>query len=386
MPVSERRLLIFAALIRLIPAIFIYGTEDVSAWHRCARIMSSGGNPYDTPQLISWPPLWPALAWISLHTADMTGLPFSFVVKLFPIAADLALTVVLLRAASEFALPRYFTAAAFAFNPVAIYTSAIHGNFDSIPALFLTLAIVFATREAADGSGVRTGFWLGIGAAFKTWPLLALPGVIASSAPRRRQLMVCLIAVGIFAAALLLPWPLIGSAAIASILRYRGFFGWWGITSIEFLSGHALPDMARTLLFYGAMGGTALLLLVKRTPPALGALLLLETFYLVTPGFGLQYLLWIVPVALIADQKRALAYSALAGALILFELMVRPYTGHLFESLRFLPHSDFARNYGHAVEHRYTAAGRLILWLYFGYWWISTTVRVVTSKTERRVT
>lgn len=375
----QRRLFLFAMLARLIPATFIFGTEDVSAWHRCGLIIASGANPYDTPTLISWPPLWPLIAWFSYVTSEAMGLPFPLVVKLFPIGADIILTFVLYSAAGDFGLPRYFTAAAYAFNPIAIYASAIHGNFDSIPALCLTLAIIDTGRQPAEPNGVRAGAWLGIGAAFKTWPLLILPAIVSGARPLRRQITIAAVATGVFLAALLLPWPVIGTSAIASIFRYRGFHGWWGVTSIEFLTGRELPGRSVSWIFYGVMAAAALLLLAKRTAAPRAALLLLLTFYLATPGFGLQYLLWIVPIALIADPRRCLAYSGLAGVIILFELIVRPYTGHPFDSLRFLPHSDFARSYGGPIDHRYTAAGRLILWLFFVYWWAVTLIAVVRN-------
>ena len=376
----QRRLLVLAAIVRLIPAVFIYGTEDVSAWHKCGQLMASGVNPYDTPDLISWPPLWPVLAWFSYVTSEATGLPFSFVVKLFPIGADLILIWLLFSAAAELSLPVYLTAAAYAFNPIAIYTSAIHGNFDAIPALFVTLAIIAAIRESADPNGVRAGAWLGIGAAFKTWPLLILPAFLSGTRVLRRQVTIAAVAIGVFLAAALLPWPLIGDAAIVSVARYRGFHGWWGIPAIEFLSGHDLPPRAESLIFYAAMAAVALLVLAKKTSVPRAALLLLLTFYVATPGFGLQYLLWIVPVALIADQRRCLAYSTIAGTLILFELAVRPYTGHWFDAIRLLPHSDFARSYGGPADHRPTAAGRLLLWFFFAYWWLVTLVAVLRNR------
>ncbi len=382
MNTPERRLLLAAALIRLIPAAFIYGTEDVSAWHKCAAIMASGHNPYDTPLLISWPPLWPVLTLLSHGIAEATAVPFSLVVKVFPIAADVIVTAVLYAIASDFGLPPFLTAAAYAFNPIAVYTSAIHGNFDSIPALCLTMAILYVCC-LDDKTGMRAGVWLGVGAAFKTWPLLILPALVTGSRPLRRQLTIAIVAIGVFLAALLLPWPFIGRSAIVSILRYRGYQGWWGITAIAFLSGHELPIRLVSFIFYVAMAAAALILLLKKTSAARGALLLLLTFYLATPGFGLQYLLWIVPIALIADQRRGLVYSGLAGALILFELAMRPYTGHPFDSIRFLPHADFARSYGGAIDHRYTAAGRLLLWLFFAYWWAVTIVAIVRSDALR---
>lgn len=357
---SEKRfasILLIALAVRLVPAALIFGTEDVAAWHRCAEIMASGGNPYDVPLLISWPPMWPVCTWIALIASEATKWPFYFVVKLFPIGADLLLTALLLLESREAAF-------AYALNPISIYVSAIHGNFDAIPTLFLTAAAMFASRQSLDRRGTTAGVWLGLGAAFKTWPLLMVPAF------GRRTAM---IAAAIFAFALLLSWPLIGTNAIFSIARYRGLRGFWGIPSIEFLTGMALPDR---WIFYVAMIAVALFVMWQRVPIFDGVLLLLLTFYVTTPGFGLQYLLWVVPIGLVADRRRCIIYSTLAAVIIFGELLLRPYTGHYFDSLRFLPHADFARNYGGVVDQKYTSLGRLVLWAWFGWWWRS---RVITA-------
>ena len=99
-----------------------------------------------------------------------------------------------------------------------------------------------------------------------------------------------------------------------------------------------------------------------------------------TPAFGLQYLLWIVPLALLVDDRRGLVYSALAGALIAWELMARPYTGHAGEIVRNLPHPGFVRAYGLGDDFRYTTIGRLALWAFFIYWWLATMVAVLRAR------
>jgi hypothetical protein len=117
-----------------------------------------------------------------------------------------------------------------------------------------------------------------------------------------------------------------------------------------------------------------MLLIATRTPAVHSALLLLLTFYVTAPGFGLQYLVWIVPIALLADQRRALVYSLLAGLLIAFEVLIRPYTGHIGEMVRVLPHAGYARAYGDVLDHTYTVIGRLVLWLFFCWWWLVTII------------
>src|SRR5919202_2987339 len=85
-------------LVRVILAWLFYGTSDVEAWQLLAQTLLEGGNFYAT-QLHNWPPLWiylAAAAWLG-HTA--TGLPFWFLVKLPPIAADGCVTLLLYRLA-----------------------------------------------------------------------------------------------------------------------------------------------------------------------------------------------------------------------------------------------------------------------------------------------
>jgi hypothetical protein len=368
-------LLALGLVLRIVPAVLIRGTDDVSSWQSWGWYLAQGRNPYQSPYLIAWPPLWPIWAGLSYVTADVTGIPFHAIGKLLPIAADLVLIAVLFEAAGEAA------AFAYALNPVSIYTTAIHGNFDALPALCLTVAVVAASRMEER----RAGWWLGIGAAIKTWPLLLLPAVIAPLRSLRTRVRAAAIAIGVFAGALLVALPA-GRSAVAGILSYRSAAGWWGISSISWLCGGCIPPAILSAIFYGAMAAVALLLLVKQTPAAEGTLLLLLTLFVTTPGFGLQYLVWLVPVALLADRRRALWYSALAAVLIAWEVLVRPYTGHIGETVRMLPHADYARSYGRGLDHRYTVLGRLPLWGFVCWWWLvtlATHARIRAPKLSR---
>ncbi|MDP9362443.1 MAG: hypothetical protein M3P29_13460 [Acidobacteriota bacterium] len=365
----ERRLLFIALFVRLVPAALIYGSDDVSGWETWGRMLAAGTNPYTSKYAIVWSPLWLLPAWFSYITSEAAHLPFYLVVKLFPIAADLILTLLLYAVAVEYGRSAYATALAYALNPISIYTSAVHGQFDPLPMLCLTIAVVLMRRSDSNSVPARAGAWLGIAAAFKTWPLFLLPALLAPLRTVRRQATLTLIAMGLFVAALFLPWPFLGTAPVIGVLVYRGTLNWWGISSIAFLRGAALPASVFTSIFFVAMGAVTVLVLVRKMPAASAALLLLLTFYVTAPGFGLQYLVWIVPIALLADQRRGLIYSVLGGLLIAFEVIVRPYGGHVGDMVRLLPHAGYARAYGGAADHTYTAAGRLMLWLFFCWWW-----------------
>jgi hypothetical protein len=368
----KERLLLIALVVRIVPAALIYGTDDVSGWWTWGKLLASGANPYLSKYPLVWPPFWLPFAWLSYGTAEATGLPFHFIIKLFPIAADVALTLFLYAMAEEFGCSPWKTALMYALNPIAIYSVAVHGQFDVIPTLCLTIAVVRMRHEPRP---VRAGFWLGVAAAFKTWPLFVLPALLAPLRSMWKRALVAIIAIGVFVAALLVPWPFFGRETVTGVLRYRGALSWWGLSSMAYLRGVAVSPSLFSIIFFASMGVISMLLIATRTPAVLGALLLLLTFYVTAPGFGLQYLVWIVPIALLADQRRGLVYSLLAGLLIAFEVLVRPFTGHIGEMVRILPHAGYARAYGGVADHTYTTIVRLVLWLFFCWWWLVTIIR-----------
>ena len=107
---SRDRLLLIALVARIVPAVLIYGTDDVSGWWTWGKLLAKGANPYLSKYPLVWPPFWLPFAWLSYVTAEATGLPFHFIVKLFPIAADVALTLFLYAVAKEYGCSPWTTA------------------------------------------------------------------------------------------------------------------------------------------------------------------------------------------------------------------------------------------------------------------------------------
>ena len=376
---DERRLFFTALLARLIPAFLIYGSQDVPNWETLGRTIMEGGNPWMTKYFVAWPPLWLPLTAIGYLFAETSPLPFYVAIKLFPITADLIVTFVLYFAASRFALPPYRTAMLFAVNPVSIYMSAVHGQFDPIPTMLMTIAVLMAAER--DPRGTRRGIALGIAAAFKTWPLFVLPALFAAARKWSVALCISLIACVIFAVAITAPALFLGMEHLRAPLQYRGELGWWGVSSIAVLAGSPPSEVLSRTIFYAAMPLVAIAILLRRPPAELGALLLLLTFYVSTPGFGVQYLVWIVPIALIADQKNATAYSIVAALLLIFEAVARPYSGVIGDTLRVLPEPGFSRAYGSPHDQFITCIARLPVWLFTIYWWLAAARKARRTRT-----
>ena len=375
----EQQLLLVTLAARLIPALLIYGSDDVQGWDTIGRTLLAGGNPYHTKYPVVWPSVWVLITALAHVISDGTPLPFHFAIKLFPIAADLAIVFALHAFADRFGARGFRTAMLYALNPISIYTTAIHGQFESLPALCLTMAAIVSAHPAGDVHGRRTGFWLGMGAAIKTWPLLVLPAFLAPRQKLWRRATIVLLALAIFFTFLAGPSLFVGFQPVRDAITYRGLGGWWGLSAMV-LSSWTSDSLALRILFDGSMIGASIILAARRPPPHVAALFLLLTFYVTTPGFGAQYLLWIVPLALLSDTPNAIVYSVLAGIMLAIESLLRPYTGHLGEMFRVLPHPGFSRAYGGAVDRRWTLVERFPLWLFFIYWWGTTALRVVRMR------
>ena len=378
----ERRLLLIAFGVRIVPAVLIFGTDDVSGWATWGGLLAAGANPTRSQYLVAWPPLWLLFTWFATVLSETTHIPFYILIKLVPIAMDMVLTLFLYSVAEEFGCSPWKTALAYALNPISIYCTAIHGQFEAIPTFCMTAAVVVAARRDDSLRPIGPGAWLGIGAAFKTWPLLILPALLAPLQPMRRKVHIAAAAIAIFEIALLLSWLFFGFRNVTAVLGYRSAAGWWGLSSIAYMRGDWVSLPVFSTIFFIAMSAAALLLIVTRTEAARGAILLLLTFYVTAPGFGLQYLIWIVPVALLADQRRALTYSAIAGLLIAFEVVIRPYTGHFGDMVRMLPHPGYELAYGGPTDRRYTVIGRLVLWAFFCWWWLATLIRAARHRSS----
>jgi hypothetical protein len=122
------------------------------------------------------------------------------------------------------------------------------------------------------------------------------------------------------------------------VIAYSSLSGWWGFTSFEYVLPGALSTDISNL--YSRIGSITLLLAeialgvyyarrsltrsIDFTTAMLAGLLL---FYVLTPGYGTQYLLWVVPFIIIAaDTDRwAYGYLALISIELLIEYLFRPY-------------------------------------------------------------
>jgi hypothetical protein len=371
-----------ALVVRLVPAWFVYGSDDVLNWQHVAQNIGAKYDPY-AAGLLNWPPLWPWVIRLDAKIGSTFGLTWHFAVKLGPIVADSLIGVVLYGAArADGRATREAVKAAlwYVLNPVPIFTVALHGQFDSLPALFALLAVVSATHRPG---GIASGFWVGLGAFAKTWPVILLPGLLLRG-PWARRGWVAYLAVApvLFSvgAALYLVNP---DEISRTVLHYDSAAGWWGLTSwtawglhgpFDWLSQHG------AIVLYLALIVVWLACYRRATQGQLACAMIL-TFLVFTPGFGLQYLLWVVPIGLYAEPVWARAYSALATLSLGVLYVFRPFDGIHFGFLAATRSGRFWADYGHLHDRFMSTVVVLPVWLLV-IAWLVTLVRRVRAQSD----
>jgi hypothetical protein len=333
-------ILLIAGLVRLLPALWlpVGAGYDIESFRLVTDALLGGDEVYTS--VLGRHPYLPFQMYIMgamSFLAQVTGLPYVFAIKLPAILADVALTALIYKALTDDGQQletASFFALLYALNPVSLLVTAYHGQFEAITLLLLVLAWFFwhfgrRTR--------RSGIALGFAILNKTWPVVFLPIVLMRLRERRERLGYTLLAIGV-PILFILAYLIIFSADPLPMLRralsHRGVAGYWGPGAILAPAAIQIPDLQP--LVDGLVGLRNWLLLLAvgfalwhtRRQPALDALLtLLLSLFVVTVGFGIQWLVWLVPFGLLVMADRWIRWYSLAAA---FMLAVHLYSLHLY--------------------------------------------------------
>lgn len=192
----------------------------------------------------------------------------------------------------------------YALSPISVIAS-ISGQFDTIP-LFLT---VFSLYLVNIRNLPLSALFLGMGIAFKPWPLIFTP-LILFKAPNRREgaklLVLALtvpLAVSLFYK-LLIPASNLATMVLAIIL-YESSIGWWGPSVIFFhlaqITYHrkilTVPAYFSKIFTLGIL--FFILSRFKNKNIFMTGLWLILALYLFSFGLSIHYFVWILPFILI---------------------------------------------------------------------------------------
>jgi uncharacterized membrane protein len=297
-----------ALLLKLVLASSTVGTNDAVTWERDlvklkhlgfvslyqngVQVNSSDGRIHTVQMFIHPPAMIHALKILG-KLQDLTTLPLRFWMRFLCSLADMGVMIILWKTrAQDF---RVLTLVALC--PISILISGFHCNTDPLMMFFVVLSVYFAGKERSWASGIS----LGLAAAIKIVPILFAPVILLHLPPRRRHQFVGVAALTWIAAGM----PFVAEAPVLifkTVFGYQGATGLWGLYMLSAIASNLGAPGVHAIYSYSAKwlaAASALLLPVvlrKRGVPLLaqcGAVAAL--FLFLSPGFGLQYLAWVVP-------------------------------------------------------------------------------------------
>jgi hypothetical protein len=340
-----RGLLVLGVLGLLARALLVMvsiGSHDMLTWQSFAAqiTQTSIGHLYDTNWLFNHPPLMGLFASLAYSLSQWASVPFPWLFKAPMLGADLATACLLYWSYKQRGpLLAALLFAVFCWNPVSFLISSYHGNTDSLCASLLLLAAVLMDLKLA--------FWAGLALAgsinVKLVPVLLILPLLACVDGKRQALrFIAGLSLGVIP---FLPY-LIGHWAgfYAHALAYRSYSGVWGIGLIatKLASTRRLVGSGSQFVALWTEWGTSVVLLwpvllallqrlgrARMSARQIAATTMLG-FIVLTPGWGVQYLVYPAALLFAVSLNGAVWYSLAAGAYLhvtyMSQLQVgRPY-------------------------------------------------------------
>lgn len=318
-------------LVRLAIAAFLQGAgvanNDVTNYRKVAEILLGGGQLYvDTPGIYPYPPPWSlvemASFWLSQHVAGI----FTFWVKLVPILADMGIVGLLYLFNRSNPRRAILVSGLYAFNPLPILISAVHGQFDSLPIFFSLLGIYLLYRSTTRPL-YFSALALMAAIAIKVFPVLLLPVFLFHLKTWRVRFLFSVVA--LFPVLLLMvPYLLQNFVAVnRELIGYSGVLdlGWgafirigamfvspdlWSPATIRVLQliGKILFLVSYLGILYTAFRSENR----EHSTPIQQSAVIFVLFYVFYTGISSQYLVWVLPFLLMLQSRSAMHYSLVA--------------------------------------------------------------------------
>ncbi len=268
----------------------------------------------------------------------ITGLAFTDLIQLPPIAADVAIALIVQhalgwRGASE--RTRLAVAALVALGPAFFVVSGYHMQIDSIATLPALVGVLLWTRTEHPQRALAVGLLIGIGGVTKTVPLVAVLALLPWARSWREGAMLLVSAAALPVLAFL-PFAVADPDGVLQAVRYRGVPGIGGISLVaqpELARGwmneatvdvswltYALIDIGPAITVVALLAAAAYLFRF-RPGPVEGTALVYLVIWAFGVNFFLQYVIWGFPFLLIAGYVREVA----AAQALMLPAMVLAY-------------------------------------------------------------
>jgi len=278
---------------------------------------------YHADPMFNHPPFMTRVLLVIWWLANHTAFGFPLWIRLPAILADfgsLCLVALIIH-------PNPRLLVLLAICPMSILISGFHGNTDPVMIFLILLSIYFLERRKWLFAAAVT---LGLAACIKIAPIVLGPAFVCYLGPNRRRVLFAFVACATF---VLLSSPYLiqdPAVIIRNVFGYRSLEGIWGFPRLgrvlELIMHHVgyvalVAEIGRVIT---AVVITGVMLLLLRRSVSLYARCAMSMFLFLwlTPGFGVQYLAWLVPFALFFGEAWTIAVYASSG---LFLFLVYNY-------------------------------------------------------------
>ena len=330
---------ILSFVLKMFLAFNLFGTYDMKSFYIVSKLMDKGitTNIYAETDRYNYSPIWAITIYLITQLSKISNISLSALLK-FPIIIFDALTALLIykicKESSNSDKKAFLLVASFLYNPLTIMVSSHGSQFDAIAIYFLLLYYYISKKS------MRAMHYLiyGISIAVKQVTVFPLLFFLQRLKGYKKLLFLFLVPLPFF----LLLSPYLFSAwrsLLRNVLTYSGTGALWGYSRIVqyILTFFGLNNLQLIFKFYIAkiivifIFGLIFYYFHKYKNVSLlqGIIVSYLIFFALTPGFGVQYLVWILPFAILEKNYFYYIYSFL-GSLMAFLFYYGHGTGNLF--------------------------------------------------------
>jgi hypothetical protein len=318
---------VLGVVVRMLWMVRSRGTNDIATWQHWGEYVETLGvrRCYESIAGFNHPPLMGYLAMLVRRLALATHVRFELLFKMVALAGDALAAALLVRAHRDDLGRAARVVTLYAVSLASVLVTGYHGNTDPLCAGLVLLAAVMLDEQRPLAAGLAYAGALNV----KLIPLLIGPALVLQL---RRPRDLVRFALGASAAILpYLPFLItVPRAFYRAAVAYNSSPNYWGIYGFLLLAGHggriAPPaaalaprfwDHGRWFVLVGVVLVAVLARLRGRADARTGCLAALSAFLVLTPGFGVQYLVYVVPLWFAVEVRRAFVYSTVAGLFML---------------------------------------------------------------------
>ena len=316
-------LIVVGVLARVVVIDISRGSTDMKWWVDFSHYINKHGlwQTYRDIGYFNHPPLMGLLAAGLGKVASLLHVPFRILWKLPPLCADLvALPLIWGYFRPRGRLWAAGAVALFSLNPVSISVTAFHGNTDSLCAVLCMAAALLHRRSLPFWAG----FALAAACNVKVFPLVLAPALLLLL-PELRSALRFLIGFGLGCAPLVIATAVVPDEFFRNTLHYNSQIDRWGLNAVALDASVQYTKFYRLItekyrevgrfVILAVVGMYALLGRVARWDAVRVSSVCMAAFLFFAPGFGVQYLVWPVPLLALASLEYSAWWALLAGPL-----------------------------------------------------------------------